>query len=137
MRLFFPAGTPITSLHARNISLGTNVSLDVGVLSLPYLEKLAITDGHIKNLIGNIEAKNLACVNLSGNSLEKLGEDTFLSLHSLRIVDLSWNNLTQLASFNAEMPQFKIDLSGKREIQYCKLLVFLTTMYKIQLSVSN
>ena len=105
-----PAGAPIASLHARNITLN---SLDVSVLSLPQLQKLSITDGHISELKGSIEAKNLACLNLSANGLVELGEDTFSSLHSLRNLDLSGNDLQQLVSFNADVPQFKLDISGK------------------------
>lgn len=88
------------------------------MLSLPQLNELAITDGHISELKGSLEAKDLACLNLSANSLVDLGEDTFKPLHSLRNLDLSGNDLQQLVNLNSDVHQFKLDISGKKEEFY-------------------
>ncbi|XP_034239968.1 protein halfway [Thrips palmi] len=106
-------GSNITALHARNITLH---SLDVSVLNLtklhlPQLESLAITDGHIVELKGNLEARNLACLNLSSNSLISVSNSTFASLHSLQNLDLSGNEFRHLIHLNSSVPEFQLDVS--------------------------
>lgn len=87
--------------------------LNLTKLHLPQLESLAITDGHIIELKGNLEARNLACLNLSSNSLINLLNNTFASLHSLQNLDLSGNDLQQLVRLNSTVPEFKLDVSGR------------------------
>lgn len=112
----FSEGANITGLHARNITLA---SLDVSVLNLtrlhlPHLESLAITDGHISDLHGHLDAKNLACFNLSSNNMVSLSEETFSSLHSLENLDLSGNDLKHVINFKTNVPELKMDISGEQ-----------------------
>lgn len=132
-------GSNITALHARNITLH---SLDVSVLNLtklhlPQLESLSITNGHIVELKGNLEARNLACLNLSSNSLINVSDNTFASLNSLQNLDLSGNDLQQLAHFNSSVPEFKLDVSGNIKLPCDSILDLMKHMRNLQFRHDN
>lgn len=134
------AGTVITALHARNITL---YSLDVGVfnltkLSLPQLESLAITDGHITEIKGNLSAKNLACLNLSSNSLINVSnENTFLSLPSLTSLDLSGNDLQHIFNVTADVNEFVLDVSGNNKLSCDSIMDLIKKMKTLRFCHDN
>ncbi|XP_026277562.1 protein halfway [Frankliniella occidentalis] len=132
-------GVNITALHARNITLH---SLDVGVLHLtklhlPQLESLAITDGHITELKGLLDAKNLACLNLSSNSLIDVSENTSAYLHSLTNLDLSGNDLKHVLTLHADVPQFELDISGNNNLSCDSIKELMKYMKNLQFSHDN
>ncbi|KAK3915634.1 Protein halfway [Frankliniella fusca] len=132
-------GVNITALHARNITLH---SLDVSVLHLtklhlPELESLAITDGHITELKGLLDAQNLACLNLSSNSLADVSENTSSHLYSLTNLDLSGNDLKHVLKLHADVTHFKLDISGNNNLNCDSIKELMKSMKNLQFSHDN
>ncbi|XP_066998180.1 protein halfway isoform X2 [Anabrus simplex] len=87
-------------------------------LNLPVfaseLKTLIITGGNITKIYGINHFANIECLNLSRNSLSRIDTD-MKSLHNLRVLDLSHNNLTILPELATE--NLTLDISGNVRMQ--------------------
>lgn len=87
------------NLHIRN---ATVEKLDFSQNYWKQLESLAVTDGHINEIINDFaKFSQPQCINLSNNNISIIPPRVFKELTRLQVLDISRNNLTTIPNLNS------------------------------------
>ncbi|XP_025836803.1 protein halfway [Agrilus planipennis] len=90
----------VTELHIRNATLEV---LNVSLPTWKRLRSLSITDGRINRVAGEFgKLSHVSCLNLSSNSIAEFEDRALVNLYNLSILDLSYNNLSDVPRFRKE-----------------------------------
>lgn len=113
---FFSDITPkgIESLHIRNATFKSfNLNDIQSVLRIRYV---TITDGNISRIEGEFpKHSKVQCLNLSSNHINDIEDRALAPLYTLNILDLSFNNLTEVPSIRrgSSGSSVTLDISSK------------------------
>ncbi|KAL1512987.1 hypothetical protein ABEB36_002479 [Hypothenemus hampei] len=113
------AGNGVESLHIRNASFDSfNLSLSQSVWRM--VRYLTITDGNISRIDGEFaKHSRVSCLNLSSNHINTIEDRALGTLYNLSILDLSYNNLTEVPSVRKE--SVTLDISNNSNLICSKL----------------
>lgn len=121
IRLFLGAAN-IKALH---ILLSNLSILEATTLMSPKMVNLAITDNNISEIHGNFKLPELACLNLSSNSLLEVDPGILHYTTKLAMFDISSNNITSLPIlFKHGYP--RLDVSSKLFYSYISVQLSFT-----------
>lgn len=86
------------------------------------LESISITDGKINKITGIFSKHtSIKCFNLSNNALNSVDKRTFVNLQKLSLLDLSFNNLSEVPNFRKTRP-IQLDISNNSQLM-CRSLM--------------
>lgn len=109
------------NIKALHILLSNLSILEATTLMSPKMVNLAITDNNISEIHGNFKLPELACLNLSSNSLLEVDPGILHYTTKLAMFDISSNNITSLPIlFKHGYP--RLDVSKNKQL-YCSSLL--------------
>lgn len=89
---------------------------------LRTVESMSITDGKINKIVGSFpKHTSIKCLNLSNNALNSVDKRSFVHLQKLTMLDLSFNNLSEVPNFS-KTRSIKLDISNNSQLM-CKSLM--------------
>lgn len=111
------------NLHIRNATVD---KLDFSQNYWKQLESLAVTDGHINEIINDFaKFSQPQCINLSNNNITTIPPRVFKELTRLQVLDISQNNLSTIPNLNSIRTNLSLNIGYVIYIHIFNSIFFL------------